>query len=108
MTLDTNQNLEPASVDQKRPSPSLSRRSLWPYLSASIGAKIVLPYLLLTLIIAGIGAFIVVRLTTDSLQERFHNQLLDAGRIVSERMVDYEEERLKVSLRSGEREVFFR
>ncbi|MFN8457688.1 MAG: cache domain-containing protein, partial [Anaerolineae bacterium] len=55
-----------------------------------------LPYLLLTLAIAGVGAFIIVRLTTDSLQERFHNQLVDAGRIVSERMVDFEEERLQV------------
>ncbi|MBI1879191.1 MAG: HAMP domain-containing protein, partial [Chloroflexi bacterium] len=65
-------------------------------MSTGIGAKIVFPYFLLTLTIAGVGAFIVVRLTTDSLQERYHNQLLDAGRIVSERMVDYEQERLEV------------
>jgi signal transduction histidine kinase len=73
-----------------------ARRSFFKRLNAGIGAKIVLPYFLLTLVMAGVGAFIVVRLTTDSLRERFHNQLLDAGRIVSERMVDYEEERLKV------------
>src|SRR5687767_3908813 len=73
-----------------------TRRSFFKRLNAGIGAKIVLPYFLLTLVMAGVGAFIVVRLTTDSLRERFHNQLLDAGRIVSERMVDYEEERLKV------------
>lgn len=65
-------------------------------LSNSIGTKIVVPYLLLTLGVAGVGAFIVVRLTTGSLQERFNNQLLDAGRVVSESMVDYEEERLEV------------
>ncbi len=65
-------------------------------LGASIGAKIILPYLLLTLAVAGVGAFIVVKLTTDSLQERFNNQLIDAGQVVSERMVDYELERLEV------------
>ena len=49
-------------------------------LSANIGTKIILPYLLLTVAIAGIGAFTVIRLVTNSRQERFNNQLLDAGR----------------------------
>lgn len=62
---------------------------------ASIGTKIVLPYLILTLIVAGIGAFIIVNLVTSSLQERFHNQLLDSGRVVAESMVGFEEERLE-------------
>jgi len=65
-------------------------------LKASIGTKIIVPYLLLTLAVAGIGAFIVVRLVAASLQERFFNQLLDAGRVVSESMVDYENERLQM------------
>ncbi|MCB0156251.1 MAG: HAMP domain-containing protein, partial [Anaerolineae bacterium] len=63
---------------------------------ASISTKIIVPYLLLTLIVAGVGAFVVVRLVTGSLQERFNNQLLDAGRVVSEGVVDYEKERLNV------------
>src|SRR5512139_488289 len=62
----------------------------------SIGTRIIVPYFLLTLVVAGVGAFIVVRLTTASLQERFYNQLLDAGRVVSESMVNYEAERLEV------------
>ncbi len=61
-----------------------------------IGSKIIVPYTLLTLIIAAIGAFIVTNLVTSSLSERFHNQLLDAGRIVAESMVDEEENRLAV------------
>jgi signal transduction histidine kinase len=63
-------------------------------LRASIGTKIILPYLLLTLAVAGVGAFVVTNLVTSSLQERFNNQLLDAGRVVAEGMVNYEEERL--------------
>ena len=62
----------------------------------SIGTKIIFPYVLLTLIVAGIGAFIVTNLVTGTLQERFDNQLLDAGRVVAEIMVDYEQERLAV------------
>jgi signal transduction histidine kinase len=72
----------------------MHNHNLFKRIISGIGAKIVLPYLMLTLAVAGIGAFIVVRFTTDSLQERFHNQLLDAGRIVSQQMVDYEEARL--------------
>lgn len=60
----------------------------------SIGTKIILPYLLLTLAVAAFGAYIVTNLVTGSLSERFHNQLADAGRIVSERLVEYEEDRL--------------
>jgi signal transduction histidine kinase len=88
--------MENTPLGDQKITPSSEGHTILKHLRASIGTKIVLPYLLLTLIIAGVGAFIVVRLTTDSLKERFHNQLLDAGRIVSERMVDYEEERLKV------------
>ena len=62
----------------------------------SIGSKIIVPYTVLTLIIAAIGAFVVTNLVTGSLSERFQNQLLDAGRIVAESMVDEEESRLAV------------
>ena len=50
----------------------------------SIRIKVILPYLLLTLIVAITGAYIVTRLVTDSLSERLQNQLLEAGRIVSD------------------------
>ena len=65
-------------------------------LFSGIGSKIILPYLLLTLIVAGIGAFIIVSLVTGTLHERFNNQLLDSGRVVAESMVGFEEDRLAV------------
>lgn len=65
-------------------------------LAASIGTKIILPYLLLTLVVAGVGAYIVTNLVTGTLRERFNNQLLDAGRVVSESSVRYEMDRLEV------------
>ncbi len=62
----------------------------------SVSSKIIFPYLLLTLIVAGVGAYVVTNLATSSLRERFDNQLLDAGRIVSESIVESEEEQIRV------------
>lgn len=73
-----------------------TKNNLFDGVRVGIGPKIILPYLLLTLVVASLGAFVVVRLVTNSLEERFNNQLLDAGRIVSEQMVDYEELRLEI------------
>lgn len=66
-----------------------------PRLTNSIGTKIIIPYFLLTLVVAVAGTFIITTLVTSTLQERFTNQLLDAGRVVAESMVRYESERLQ-------------
>lgn len=82
-----------------RQKKSASQAAGWLDLSnklASIGTKIVLPYMLLALAVGSVGAFVVTNLVTNSLQERFNNQLLDAGRIVAENMVSFEEGRLEV------------
>jgi hypothetical protein len=46
----------------------------------SIRFKVILPYLLLTLIVAVTGAYVVTRLVSNSLSERLSNQLLEAAR----------------------------
>lgn len=53
----------------------------------SIRFKVILPYLLLTLIVAALGAYWVTKYLTDSLQERLNNQLLESGRMVSDAFV---------------------
>ncbi|VAW29954.1 hypothetical protein MNBD_CHLOROFLEXI01-1380, partial [hydrothermal vent metagenome] len=63
--------------------------------SLSIGTKIILPYFLLTLVVASVGAFVVTNLVASSLEERITNQLIDAGQIVAEGMVRHEEQRLQ-------------
>jgi signal transduction histidine kinase len=50
----------------------------------SIRFKVILPYLLLTLIVAITGVYVVTRLVANSLNERLTNQLLEAGRVVSD------------------------
>jgi len=50
----------------------------------SIRFKVILPYLLLTLVVAVTGVYVVTSLVSNSLQERLTNQLLEAGRVVSD------------------------
>jgi signal transduction histidine kinase len=56
----------------------------------SIRLKVILPYLLLTLVVAVIGVYVVTRLVSNTLSERLTNQLLEAGRVVSDNFVRQE------------------
>jgi signal transduction histidine kinase len=56
----------------------------------SIRLKVILPYLLLTVIVAVIGVYVVTRLVANTIQERLTNQLLEAGRVVSDSFVRQE------------------
>ncbi|HDQ70478.1 MAG TPA: HAMP domain-containing protein [Chloroflexi bacterium] len=74
----------------------LSRESMnWPhklrrFFFSRIRNKIIIPYLVLTFAVAAIGIFIVTTLVAGSLEERLTNQLLEAGRAVSELLVRQE------------------
>ena len=61
----------------------------------SIRFKVILPYLLLTLIVAVTGAYIVTRLVSSSLNERLTNQLVEAGRVISDTMARQEVRQLE-------------
>jgi signal transduction histidine kinase len=50
----------------------------------SIRLKVILPYLLLTVVVAVTGVYVVTRLVSNTMQERLTNQLLEAGRVVSD------------------------
>jgi signal transduction histidine kinase len=56
----------------------------------SIRLKVILPYLLLTVVVAVIGVYVVTRLVAGTIQERLTNQLLEAGRVVSDSFVRQE------------------
>lgn len=63
----------------------------------SIRFKVILPYLLLTLIVAVTGAYVVTRLVSSSLGERLSNQLLEAGHVVSDMMARQEIKHLEAA-----------
>jgi len=63
----------------------------------SIRFKVILPYLLLTLIVAITGVYVVTKLVADSLSERLTNQLLESGRVVSDGMARQEIKHIEVA-----------
>ncbi len=75
----------------------------------SIRFKVILPYLILTLFIAITGVYVVTRLVTNSLNERLTNQLLEAGRVISDEFGQLEIEQINdarvISLTRGIREA---
>lgn len=73
---------------------------LWPLrrvLASNIRGKIVLPYLILTLVVAIIGIYVVTSLVASSLDERLTNQLLEAGRVVSDTLARHEMDHLETA-----------
>jgi len=58
--------------------------------------KIVLPYAFLSIVLAVIGTYLVTRLVTGSLAERFDNQLVEAGRVTADAVVRQEREHLEI------------
>jgi len=56
----------------------------------SIRLKVILPYLLLTIVVSVIGVYVVTRLVSNTIQERLTNQLLEAGRVVSDSFIRQE------------------
>lgn len=63
-----------------------------------IRIKIVLPYLLLSILLALGAAYLITQIVFDSLEERFTNQLIESGKLASEWMFR-EEERMLTSIR---------
>ncbi len=60
-----------------------------------IRAKITLPYLLLAVALALGAAYVVTQIVFDTVEERFTNQLIEAGKLASEWMVREEDARLE-------------
>jgi signal transduction histidine kinase len=67
------------------------------FLSLNIRGKVILPYLILTFAVAIVGTYVVTNLVTSSLNERLTNQLLEAGRTVSDDLARREITHLEVA-----------
>jgi len=72
-----------------RPLPTPRRQRFLP-LGFPIRGKIIFPYLVLTILVAVIGTYVVTNLVAGSLDERLTNHLLEAGRVVSDDLARYE------------------
>ncbi len=70
------------------------RASQLPAVRMPIRLKITLPYGLLAVIFAVVGAYLVAQIVIENVQQRFTNQLIEAGRMSADRMVLEEQQRL--------------
>jgi signal transduction histidine kinase len=77
-------------------TPAQGLRAVSRFFSSSISNRIIIPYALLTLVLAAFGIFVVTQLVAGSFEERLKNQLLEAGRIVSDEVVNRERLRLEL------------
>ncbi len=62
---------------------------------AGLRAKLIIPYVILTLLIAMVGVYVITRLVTSSVVERFNNQLLEASRVAGDGIVRHERTHLE-------------
>lgn len=57
--------------------------------------KLIIPYVLLTLVLATVGIYVVTRLVTSTIRERFVNQIYEAARVASDSVVRQERVQLE-------------
>lgn len=67
---------------------------VWPM--RHIRWKIILPYVFLTVVLAAVGSYLATQIVTGSLEERFDNQLAEAGRVTSDSVVRTERNHLEL------------
>jgi signal transduction histidine kinase len=70
---------QPSSAQQQK---SMRARLLMPIIG--LQGKLIVPYVLLTLILAAIGTYVTTRLVTSSLRDRITNQLVQASRVAAD------------------------
>lgn len=61
----------------------------------NLRARLILPYVVLTMALAFIGAFVVIQLVAASAQERFANRLAEASRVAADALVRTERDMLE-------------
>ena len=59
-----------------------------------VNTRITAPFLLMTVVVAGLGVFIVTQLVSSSIAERLNNQLLSSAQAATNAMVEIESEQL--------------
>ena len=65
-------------------------------LPLNIREKVTIPYLFLSIILLFGAAYVVSQVVFDTVEERFTNQLIESGNLATSRMVEEEDEMLKV------------
>ncbi len=62
---------------------------------SGLQSKLIIPYVVLTLLIAAVGTYVVTRLVVSSIRERFVNHLYEASRVAADNIVRREQVHLE-------------
>ena len=87
-----------AKLSEERGDQVPSRQTKIPKVRLPIRVKITLPYVLLALALAIAAAYVVSQIVLDTIEERFTNQLIEAGKLTNDWLAQ-EEDRLLETLR---------
>lgn len=81
------------NTDEQAQRPTRGR---WNWLRRRIRlqTELIVPYIILTILIAMVGMFVVTRLVTSSIRERFVNQIYEASRVTADGLVRREQTNL--------------
>ena len=83
-----------AAGDARDPKSQTGRPRRWLRRLANLRTELIVPYIILTLLIAMVGTFVVTRLVTSSIRERFVNQMVEASRVAADGVVRQEQKNL--------------
>ncbi len=90
-TFGDNDSHEPG-LPPSRPS---GRNPFWFIPPLNLQSKLIVPYVILTVLTAAVGAFVVTQLVVESFSERFANQLNEAARVAADGVVRTERDHLE-------------
>lgn len=82
------------SVDPNEVHSQTRQPRRWLRRLANLRTELIVPYIILTLLIAMVGTFVVTRLVTSSIRERFVNQMVEASRVAADGVVRQEQRNL--------------
>ncbi|HTP08673.1 MAG TPA: hypothetical protein VMP08_10505, partial [Anaerolineae bacterium] len=86
-----------SSVSDARDQKPENRQSKrWLRRLANLRTELIVPYIILTLLIAMVGTFVVTRLVTASIRERFVNHMVEASRVAADGVVRQEQRNLSM------------
>src|SRR5512139_1414139 len=98
MGLETGET-QPATSQQEIPK-THKNQGFWERLvSSGLRRKLIIPYMLLTLLLAIVGTFVVTKLVASNIAERFSNRLKEAGQVSADAIARQERDQL-ANLRS--------
>jgi signal transduction histidine kinase len=86
----------PSGSDTREPESHVRQAKRGLRRLAKLRTELIVPYIILTLLIAMVGTFVVTRLVTSSIRERFVNQMVEASRVAADGVIRQEQNNLSI------------